>query len=67
MITVTYQEMEESMIGPIGPLMICTSCGDKEPRPMESDAYEYECPVCDKPTWSSAEELLIRGELEVVG
>lgn len=62
---VTEAEIRESFAGPVGPLMICTSCGDRDYRPIESDAYCYACPNCDEPTWSSAEELLARGELEV--
>lgn len=66
MIECTVEEMINSMAGPIGPLMICTECGDRDNVPMESDAYKYECPSCGKKAWSSAEELLIRGELEIV-
>lgn len=65
MIKVTNAEMEESMTGPVGPLMICTTCGERDYTPMESDAYNYECPSCGNHTNCSAEELLVRGELEI--
>jgi hypothetical protein len=64
--TITVEEVETSMCGPDGPLMLCGACGDKANTPMESDAYKYECPACGVRDWSSVEELMMRGEVEVV-
>jgi hypothetical protein len=66
MLKVTQEEMDESLFFNAGTLMLCTSCEDKGFTPMECDAYNYECPCCDEKTWSSAEELLMRGMIEIV-
>ena len=65
MITVTLREMEESMFGSCGPLLICRKCGERHNAPMESDAYDYPCESCGENGLCAAEELLLRGELEV--
>lgn len=66
MIKVTEAEIAASMSGSDGTLMICTSCEDRDYVPMECDAYNYECPACGEHTWSSAEELMVGGEIEIV-
>jgi len=66
-ICVTEEEMEESMMGPIGPLLICVKCGARYNQPMESDAWMYQCDGCDERGLCSVEELLIRGSVEIVG
>jgi hypothetical protein len=65
MIQVTEQEMNESMFGSIGPLLICKECEYRDYTPMESDAYNYECECCGENALCSAEELLLRGEVEI--
>jgi predicted RNA-binding Zn-ribbon protein involved in translation (DUF1610 family) len=64
MITVTEREYLDGLFG-LNPLMICTACDCRDNIPIECDAYEYECPECGEHKYSCAEELLVRGEIEI--
>ena len=62
---ISAEVIEESMLGPYT-IMYCSTCDDFSDCAMEADAYNYHCESCGEDTWSSVEELMVRGEIEVI-